>query len=106
MLQGKMDVSTDVFFAYLCGNPRLFERFVYFVSYPREHKHDPCRTALLRHYGEVVCARGIHKGDSSHPQNTHFGLPCHKLSNLFEAVGNTEEEGALDLKNLYSVGYL
>ena len=105
MLQSKMDVSTDVFFAYLCGNPGLFERFVDFVSYAGEHKHDPCRTAFLGHYGEIVCARGIHKRYSTHPQNTHLGLPSYELGYLFEAVGNAEEEGALDLKNLYSLGY-
>ena len=72
----------------------------------REDDVDTFIVAHLHEVLQVVHSGGIDERHLTHSYDPHLRATGHTTHNLLEAVGNAEEEGAVDLIHLAAVGNL
>ena len=81
-----------------------FGQYLHYLGvYAREYNVHFLLQALLTKVGEVVHTCRVDEGHLTHADDAHGGDAAHVVHHLFEAVGNTEEVGAIDFVYLYTL---
>ena len=83
---------------------RLGEHGQYLGVDAREHDVYALLHALLAEVSKVVYTGRVDEGHLTHAYDAHRGDGAHVVHHLFEAVGDAEEVGAIDLVHLHAVG--